>query len=108
MREEVLIRALASHDQAINKLSQAAHAVDKNIDRMYVCSLTHEMMWDVLMTLLTDKHLFTREQFDTALKERYQRAKEAKEAAEKAKAEEIPAGGRITVLSDKPEVEIVH
>ena len=108
MREKVLIRALALHDQAINKLGQAAHAVDKNIDRMYVHSLTHEMMWDVLMTLLTDKHIFTRQQFDDALKDAYQRAKKAQEAAEKAKAEEIPAGGRITVISDKPEVEIVH
>ncbi len=75
--------------------------LEKMIDRIYLRSLTHEMMWDVLMGLLEERKIITRTQFDEALKELSQKTKAAMDAEAKKKAE-----GKITVLSETPAIPV--
>ena len=61
MREQTLINAMSMHDRAINSLRAEFKAMQKVLDKTYVQSLTHVMMWDVLFGILEAKGLFTRE-----------------------------------------------
>ncbi len=108
MREDTLIRALEMHDRAINGLRAEFKAMQKVLDKTYVQNMTHVMMWDVLFELLQGKGVFTREQFDAALKELSDKTKAAMEAEQKKKAEEAElAKGKVTVLSDQPAIPVV-
>lgn len=108
MKEQTIIRAFEMHDRAINAMRAEFKAMRKVLDKTYVQSLTHVMMWDVLFGLLEAKGLFTREQFDAALKELSDKTKAAMEADQKQKAEEAePAAGKVTVLSQEPAIPVI-
>lgn len=107
-RFEAIQQGFVMTDKAINATRADFQSLQKGVDRIYLRSLTHEMMWDVLMGLLIEKGLFTKEQFDQALKDLGEKTKAAMEAAEKKKkeAEEL-AAGKVTVLSDVPAIPVV-
>ncbi len=107
MRDSQIIRGFAEHDGVINQLHRRLKEMEKGTDRIYVRSLTHEMMWDVLMSLLESKGMITKAQFDTALRELSDKTKAAMEAEQKKKEEADAAGPKITVLSDVPAIPIV-
>jgi hypothetical protein len=108
MREDTLIRALEMHDKAINGLRSEFRAMQKVLDKTYMQSLTHVMMWDVLFELLQGKEIFTREQFDAALKELSDKTKAAMEAEQKKEAEAAElAKGKVTVLSEEPAIPVI-
>lgn len=104
MREQVLINAMAMHDKAINSLRAEFRAMQKVLDKTYVQSLTHVMMWDVLFQILEGKGVFTREQFDAALKELSDKTRAAMEADQKNKAD---SSSKVTVVSDVPAIPVI-
>ncbi len=108
MRDQTLIKALEMHDRGINGLCSEFQAMQKVLDKTYVQSLTHVMMWDVLFTLLQEKGIFTKDQFDAALKELSEKTKAARATDQKKKAEaDELAKGKITVVSDQPAIPVV-
>ena len=108
MREIKLIQALEMHDRAINNLRAEFRTMQKVLDKTYVQSLTHVMMWDVLFGILESKGIFTKLQFDEALKELSDKAKAAMEAEQKKRAEEVElAKGKVTVLSQEPAIPLI-
>lgn len=108
-------QAFVHTDNAINTLRQEFRglqnefkAMQKVLDKAYVQSLTHVMMWDCLMTLLENKGVVTKIQFDEALKELSEKTCAAMEADQKKAAEEADlAKGKVTVLSDQPAIPVV-
>ncbi len=106
MREITLIKALEMHDRAINGLNAEFKAMQKVLDKTYVQSLTHVMMWDVLFDLLQAKGIFTRDQFDAALKELLDKTKAAMEVEQKKKAEAAESSSKVTVVSDVPAIPV--
>ena len=109
MREQVLINAMAMHDRAINSLRAEFRAMQKVLDKTYVQSLTHVMMWDVLMGLLEEKGVITKMQFDAALKDLSDKTKAAMAEDEKKKADAAAAesSSKVTVVSDVPAIPVV-
>ena len=92
---------------AINHLDAEFKVMQKVLDRTYVQCLTHVMMWDVLFSLLQEKGIFTKDQFDAALKELSEKTKAAMEADQKKQAEaKEMAAGKVTVLSDVPAIPV--
>lgn len=105
MRDAQIIRGFTEHDNVINQLHRRLKEFEKGTDKIYMQSLTHVMMWDVLMDLLEKRGIVTKIQFDEALKELSEKTKAAMEADEKRKAEE--AKPKVTVLSDVPAIPVV-
>ncbi len=101
MRDFQIIRGFQEHDNVINQLHRRLKEVEKGGDRIYLRSLTHEMMWDCLMSILTGKGLFTKEQFDAALKELADKTQAAMNEEAKKNAEP-----KVTVVSDVPEIPV--
>jgi hypothetical protein len=114
MNREQIGRAFRNYDQAFNgiqgqqmNMMKTLNVLAKNNDRMYYRSLTHEMMWDVLIGLLSEKGMITKEQFDKALNELSERTKAAMEAeAKKAAEAEEASKVNITPVSDIPAIPV--
>jgi hypothetical protein len=109
MREQTLIKAMEMHDSHINALNAEFKAMQKVLDKTYVQSLTHVMMWDCLMTLLDKYGMITRDQFETALTELSKKTQAAMEEEQKKKvvAGGIPREGRVTVPYDQREIPVI-
>lgn len=109
MNDAKLINAFENHSRAINRLSVELTASRKIVDRTWMQSLTHVMMWDVLMGLLEQRGIVTKIQFNEALKELSEKTKAAMEAEQKAAEEKKKAEtvGKVTVLSDQPAIPVV-
>lgn len=91
MKEMTLIRALEMHDKAINGLRTEFKAMQRVLDKTYVQSLTHVMMWDCLLMLLHQNKLISRDGFDNALKELSDKTLVAMEAEQAKRSAEPPA-----------------
>ena len=108
MNDAKLIPILGNHTNTINRLAAEFNAMRKVVDKTYMQSLTHVMMWDVLMGLLEQKGLITKIQFDEALKELSEKTRLAMEEAQKADLEKKKAEeGKVTILSDQPAIPVV-
>lgn len=107
-REELHRRFLKIREGFLNT-DQNFAKIEKVVDRAYLNSLTHVMMWDVLIGLLEAKGIITKLQFDEALKELSDKTKAAMEADQKKKAEAAElAKGKTTVLSEVPAIPVVR
>lgn len=109
MREQQIILAFAQHDKALNDLNAKLHAVQKGADRAYHFALTHVMMWDALMTLLNQKGMVTKIEFEETLKELSEKTRLAMEAEEKKKANgKTVMPDPVIVTGDKPVIPVLH
>ena len=96
--------AFKTHDDAINTMHRRFKEVEKGADKVYLQNLTHVMMWDVLIGLLAEKGIITKEQFDKALTDLHDKTKAAMEAEQ---AKKIPPEGQTTVLSETPAIPVL-
>lgn len=107
-REELHRRFLKVSEEFANTDLNFAK-IEKVVDKAYLNSLTHVMMWDVLIGLLEAKGIITKLQFDEALKELSDKTMAAMEADQERKAEAAElAKGKTTVLSDQPAIPVVR
>ncbi len=105
MRDDSVIRGFREHDRVINILHRRLGVIEHSTDSNSQQTLSTIMMVDVLISLLIEKGMITKDQFDTALKELSERTRKAYEEEQKKKADDAKA--KVTVLSDKPEIEVV-
>lgn len=109
MRDGNIIRGFQEHDRVINILNQRFNELQKASNKVYLQNLTHVMMWDVLIGLLAERGIITKEQFDQALNALHEKTKVAFEAEQKAAAEKkkMETEGKTTVLSETPAIPVV-
>ena len=105
MNREELHRRFLKVNEGFANTDLNFSKLEKSIDKIYVRSLTHIMMWDVLLGLLDKQGIITKMQFDEAMKELSERTQAAMEAEQKKKAE--AATPKVTVLSDVPAIPII-
>jgi hypothetical protein len=82
--------------------------LQSTVDELYLNAMTRDRMWTALMELLYRKGTFTKEEYDTEinlLNEAIEKAVKEDEAKKK-EAEEL-AKGKVTVLSEVPEIPVV-
>lgn len=108
MNREDIHRQFLKVREGFANTDQNFAKLERIVDKTYMQSLTHVMMWDVLMGLLAERGIITKEQFDAALKALSDKTKAAMEADQKkrADAEEL-AKGKTTVLSDVPAIPVI-
>lgn len=105
-REELHRRFLKVREGFVNT-DQNFAKLEKIVDKAYLNSLTHVMMWDVLLGLLDQKGIVTKIEFDTALKDLSDKTKASMEADQKKKAAAVESSSKVTVVSDVPAIPVV-
>lgn len=108
MRDGNVIRGFEEHDRVINVLDRRLKDLSTGYDKLYLNFLTQQMLWDVLMGLLVKKNVFSQGEFEIemeALKEATQKAMEA-EMKKRADEKLLSTSGKVTVLSDVPEIPV--
>lgn len=107
-REEIHRRFLKIREGFANTDNNFAK-LEKVIDKAYLNSLTHVMMWDTLLGLLDKKGIVTKLEFDLALKELSDKTKAAMEVDQKKQATAAAAesSSKVTVVSDVPAIPVV-
>jgi hypothetical protein len=105
-REELHRRFLHVREGFVNTDNNFAK-LEKVVDKAYLNSLTHVMMWDVLLGLLDKKGIISKAEFDATLKELSDKTKAAMEADQKRQAEASESSSKVTVESDVPAIPVV-